>query len=211
MLISIGVVAGLAGAGTAAAAATGVFDKRATKVFRQFASLPAPATWGQLPGFDPKKEVYELTNPGPDGTTVSLWTYAETADFGCVAIVESRLGEPTFPGKPATGVSGGCSGSLPEGSAPSTTTPSTATTTYGAYGGVWRSPTGDLDYLLGGSTPPDAARLELTYSDGTSQAVRAHNGWFVTVLPYDLMAGGYTGAFYDSSGRQLPGTESSGP
>jgi hypothetical protein len=207
VLISIGIVAGLAGAGTAAAAATGAFSKQATKVFRQFASIPEPASWGRLPGFDPRKEVLELTNPGPEGTTVSMWTYPVTADFECVAIVESKVGKATFPGKPGTGVSGGCGGGQPGGKPPLTTAPPLTDPTLGAYAGIWRSPAGNLYYLTGGTTPLGASRLELTYSNGTSQSIRTRNGWFVTVVPYSLWVGGFTGVFYDSSGKKLPGTE----
>ena len=209
-MLSVGIAVGLVGAGTAAAAATGVFDNRATKVFQGFASIPVPASWGYLPGFNPKKEVLEVTNPGPEGTKVSLWNYQETADLSCTAIVESSVGQPTFPGKKGTGTAGGCSGSIPTGP----TTPATALPPpspqdriYGADAGIWRSPKGDLYYLVGGPTPPSAAHLQLTFSNGSSTSIRVHNGFFVTVIAKNLWDGGYSGAFFAGDGQQLPGKE----
>jgi hypothetical protein len=209
-LLSIGIVLSLAGAGTAAAAASGAFDGRATRVFQGFASIPAPASWGYLPGFDSKKEMLEITNAGPEGTTVSLWSYQETQDLICEAIVESNPGQATFPGKPGTGVAGGCSGSIPSSSTtlPSPTPPPpTNNQTYGADAGIWRSPKGALYYLVGGPTPPGATRLRLTFPDGSSETVRAKNGWFATVISQVRFAGGYTGVFFGSDGKQIPGNE----
>lgn len=209
-LLSIGIAVGLAGAGTAAAAASGVFDSRATKVFQGFASVPEPAAWGYLPGFNPKKEVEEITNPGPEGTTVSLWNYQETPDLSCQAIIESSAGQQLFPGKKGTGTSGGCSGSIPNGATPTSPLPPPPPPqdrVYGADAGLWRSPKGNLYYLVGGQTPPDATRLQITFSDGNIATIRVHNGWFVTAIPKDRWDGGYTGLFFGANSQQILGRE----
>lgn len=206
-LLSIGIVAGLAGAGTAAAAATGAFNSRANQVFKQFASIPEPAAWGRLPAFNPRNEILEVTNPGPEGTTVSAWTYSVTHGFECVAVVDSEAGEPTFPGK-GPGVGGGCSG-IPSHSAPTVTAASPQAMTYGADAGLWRSPHGNLYYLTAGKTPEGATRVVLTFANGSTRSVHVGHAWFATGIPYDLFVGGYKGVFYGASGQLLQGTLSS--
>jgi hypothetical protein len=210
-LLSIGIAIGLAGVGTGIAAATGVFDNQgATKVFREFASIPAPASWGYLPAFNAKKERLQVTSPGPDGTTVSLWTYQETPTMSCTAIVESNPGEPLFPGKPETGTAGGCSGSPPNAKAPAVLPPPPQNRSYGADAGLWRSPKGILYYLVGGPTPAGSAHLELHLANGTTDSIPTRNGWFVAVIGSDLWDRGYIGIFLNGEGQQMPGTEAGG-
>ena len=205
-LLSIGIAVGLIGAGTAAVAASGAFNSPATRVFRHIAAIPEPAAWGRLPGFDPKKVTFELTNPAPEGTTVSLWSYRVTPGFACTVILESSPGEATFPGKPSTS-GGGCGGALPGQQTSATTLPPPPNPTYGPDGSIWRSRTGTLYMLEGGSAPTAARRLVLTYADGTSASFGAHHGYWVGVIPYDHAVGGFTGVFYDAGGGRLPGTE----
>ena len=205
-LLSIGIAVGLVGAGTAAAAASGAFDSRATKEFRQIAAVPEPASWGRLPGFDQKKVTFEITNPAPEGTTVSLWSYQVTPEFSCTVILESSPGEATFPGKPSRG-GGGCGGVVPGQQTSGTTLPPPPNPTYGPYGSIWRSRKGNLYMLEGGATPTAASRLVLTYANGTTASFGAHHGYWAGVIPYDQAVASFTGVFFDASGRQLPGTE----
>lgn len=205
-LLSIGIALGLVGAGTAAAAASGAFNSRATRVFRHIAAIPEPASWGRLPGFDPKKVTFELTNPAPEGTTVSLWSYQVTPDFSCMVILESSPGEATFPGKPST-AGGGCGGGLPGQPTSATTLPPPPNPTYGPDGSIWRSRRGNLYMLEGGAAPIAASRLVLTYADGSTASFGAHDGYWVGVIPYGHAVARFTGVFFDASGGQLPGTE----
>jgi hypothetical protein len=205
-LLSIGIAVGLVGAGTAAAAASGAFTTRATKVFRRIAAIPEPASWGRLPGFDPKKVHFELTNPAPEGTTVSLWSYQVTPDFSCTVILESSPGEPTFPGKPST-AGGGCGGVVPGQQTAATTLPPLPNPTYGSYGSIWRSRKGNLYMLEGGTAPMAARRLVLTYADGATASFGVHDGYWVGVIPYDQAVASFTGVFFDATGGQLPGSE----
>ena len=205
-LLSIGIAVGLVGAGTAAAAVSGAFNSRATKVFRRIAVMPEPASWGRLPGFDPKKVKFELTNPAPEGTTVSLWSYQVTTTFSCTVILESSPGEATFPGKPSTS-GGGCGGVVPGQQTPGTMLPPPPNPTYGHYGGIWRSRKGNLYMLEGGTAPTAASRLVLTYSAGNTASFGAHHGYWAGLIPYDQAVASFTGVFFDTTGRQLPGTE----
>jgi hypothetical protein len=205
-LLSIGITLGLVGAGTAAAAASGAFNSRATKVFRHIAAIPEPASWGRLPGFDPKKVRFELTNPAPEGTTVTLWSYQVTPDFSCTVILESSPGEATSPGKPSTS-GGGCGGVLPGQQTSATSLQPPANPTYGPYGSIWRSRKGNFYMLEGGMAPAAASRLVLTYADGSTASFGAHHGYWVGVIPDDQAVASFTGVFFDATGRQLPGTE----
>ncbi len=205
-LLSIGIAVGLVGAGTAAAAASGAFNNRATKVFRNIAAIPEPASWGRLPGFDQKKVTFEITNPAPEGTTVSLWSYQVTPDFSCTVILESSPGEATFPGKPSTS-GGGCGGVVPGQQTSGTTLPPPPNPTYGAYGSTWRSRRGILYMLEGGAAPTAASRLVLTYADGTTASFGVRHGYWAGVIPYGQAVASFTGVFFDATGRPIPGRE----
>jgi hypothetical protein len=52
-----------------------------------------------------------------------------------------------------------------------------------------------------------ASRLVLTYADGSTASFRAHNGYWVGVIPCDQAVASFNGVFFDASGGQLPGTE----
>jgi hypothetical protein len=203
-ILPISLVTGLAGVGAAAAAATGVFSSRADHVFRGLYSEPAPAAFGRLPSFNPAKEKLEVTDPGPEGTKISVWTYQEST-IQCVAIVESERGKPLSSGKGA-GTPGGCSGGVPNpGRRTSTTTVPAPDRTYGGDGGTWRSDAGTLYFLVGSSAPADASRVVLTFSGGTVMSAAVQNGWFAVGFPYRLVSESYSGVFYGPSGHLIPG------
>ena len=205
-LLSLGLVLGATGAGAAAAA--GVFSSQADHQFRQAYSIPLPPAFGRIPAFNPHKEALEVTDPGPNGTTISVWTYPESPTIQCVAIVESERGEDTFPGK-GPGNAGGCSGGLPSpGGAATTPPPSTVPPqdrTYGGDGGIWRSNTGVLYWLVGSTAPSGATRVVLSFSNGSTQSVAIRHGWFAVGYPDSGIPASYTGVFYGSSGQVIPG------
>jgi hypothetical protein len=203
--LSIVLVAGLAGTG--AAAASGVFNSKANEVLHQLYSVPVPASWGRLPAFNPKKEKLAVTDPGPEGTTISVWTYAAPYGWQCLAVVDSKQGEPTFPGK-RTGEGGGCSGSIPGKGPPSPTPtlPPGQEQVYGTTSGLWRSPTGKLYYLVGGSAPATATKVVLTFADGSTRSIRVQDKWFGTGISQNLWSRGWSGKFYGPSGEMLPGS-----
>jgi len=203
--LSLAFVIGAGGAGLAAAA-SGVFSSQADKAFRTQYAIPLPAAFGQIPAFNPAKERLEVTDPGPEHTTLSVWTYAESADIFCVAVVESNPGKPTFPGKPPERVpAGGCTGHLPgtsEGQGQAT--PSGTTPHYGRFGGIWRGSSGTAYWIVAGSAPNGAIRVVLHLPSGSQQSAEVHNGWYAFGVPYGQNFG-ITGTFYSSSGSALAG------
>lgn len=202
---SIMLVAGVAGAG-AGAAASGVFSPQANKSFSQDYAQPLPAAFGQIPAFDPSKEKLEVVEPGPKGTTISVWTYPESSSILCVAGVESKPGKATFPGKPGRAVPvGGCSGS-PSGQSKGSSS-AVSDQIYGADGGIWRAYSGDLFRILAGNAPRGARSIGLTLSNGSIRTVVVKNGWYAIALPYKI-AFGFTGTFYGPDGAALRGTTS---
>jgi hypothetical protein len=202
---SLALLVGVGGAG-AAAAASGAFSSPASHTFKQDLSIPVPAAFGQLPAFNPAKERLEVVDPGPEGTTISVYTYPESSSILCIAAVESKAGKATFPGKPAEKVPvGGCSGGLGN-SPPPGTVPPPMDRTYGANGGIWRAPSGELYFVRAGNSPSGATSVELKLSDGTVRSASIRNGWFAIALPYNL-AFGFTGTFYGSHGAVVPGIE----
>jgi hypothetical protein len=59
--------------------------------------------------------------------------------------------------------------------------------------------------LAAGNAPAGASKVVFDLADGTTVSPAVSNGWFVVALPYSEWMGGYTGVFYNSAGRQLPG------
>jgi hypothetical protein len=166
--------------------------------------MPLPAAFGQIPAFNPKKEKLEVVDPGPEGTTISVWTYPETSSILCIAGVESKPGKRTSPGKPAAKVSvGGCSGSG-SGSQPSGTVPPPQDRKYGADGGIWRGYSGQLFFVRAGNAPAGAKSLVVTLSNGKKITAAVRNGWYAFATTYKL-AFGLSGTFYLSNGTAIPG------
>jgi hypothetical protein len=223
VVLATGLIGGLALAGTGLAAAAGTFNSRADHAFRQDSAnaplsppsdLPAPFKRGTSPStsttqpFDPNKETLEATSPGPDGTSVGVWTYQSSPTSECVAIVESAIGDATAPGKSGTGTAGGCSGSLtPSGTQPQT---GTSSASYHEDSGVWRSSSGTLYQLAAGNAPVESTEVVMTLADGTTVSASVTNGWYVLAIPYSEWAPGYSGVFYGHSGAQIPGTVTGG-
>ena len=203
---SIALVAGVAGAG-AGAAASGVFSSQANSSFRQDYSLPLPAAFGRIPAFDPAKEKLEVVDPGPEGTTISVWTYAESPAILCIAGVESKAGKATFPGKPAEKVPvGGCSGG-PDGAPLTGPGGQPAVPTFGADGGIWRAPSGQLFRILAGQAPSGASSVTLVLSNATETHAVVKNRWYAIGLPYSV-AFGFTGSFQNADGENVAGVTS---
>jgi len=203
--LSIALVAGVAGAG-AGAAASGVFSSQANKSFRQDYSRPLPAAFGQIPAFDPSKEKLEVVDPGPEGTTISVWTYPESSSILCVAGVESKAGKATFPGKPGRAVAaGGCSGGPSGPSKSASSAPSDQS--YGTDGGIWRAYSGQLFFVLAGRAPSGASSVRLKLSNGAIRTALVKNQWYAIALPYNT-AFGFTGTFYGPDGAAVPGVTS---
>jgi hypothetical protein len=215
VVLATGLIGGLALAGTGLAAAAGTFNSRADHAFRQDGAnaplplppdLPAPFTRGTSPSasttqpFDSSKETLEATSPGPDGTSVSAWTYQSSPTSECVAIVESAVGNATAPGKTGTGTAGGCSGSSPQ---PRTGGPGVI---FGEFAGVWRSSSGTLYQLVAGNAPAGSNEVVLALADGTNVNASVTNGWYALAIPYSEWQPGYSGVFYGPSGAQVPGT-----
>jgi len=187
-----------------AAAASGVFSSQADRAFRTQYAIPLPAAFGQIPAFNPAKERLEVTDPGPERTTLSVWTYAESADIFCAAVVESNPGKPTFPGKPPEPVpAGGCTGHLPGASEGQAQAPPTGTPPhYERFGGFWRGPSGTAYWIVTGSAPNGATRVEFHPAGEAIQSANVRNGWYAFGVPYGQNFG-TTGTFYSSSGSPL--------
>jgi hypothetical protein len=201
--LSIALLAGVGGA-SAGAAASGVFSSPANHTFKQDYSSPLPAAFGQVPAFNPRKEKLEVVDPGPENTTISVWTYAESSSILCVAGVESKPGERSNPGKPAAKVPvGGCSGGG-TGSVPSDTVPPPKDPTYGADGGVWRGYTGQMFFIRAGMAPSGASSVVVTLSNGKKITADVRNGWYAFATTYNLSFG-LTGTFYRPNGAAIPG------
>lgn len=198
--LSIAIVVGAAGAG-AGAAASGSFNSAANQSFRADRAIPLPASFGALPAFDPSKERLAVVGAGPEGTTISVWTYPESATILCVAAVESRRGLPTGPHQPGQVLAaGGCSGSPAAATAPSSPGAS--------YRGLWRGASGRTYVLVAGSAPPGAAKVLVRLSDGAQLTAHVDHGWFAFGVP-DGNPVGYAGTFYARNGSIVPGTISS--
>jgi hypothetical protein len=204
-LLSVGLMVGGAGAGVAAAA--GVFSSPAAHQLQQISSLPLPVSFGRIPTFDPHKVKLEVTDPGPGGTTISVWTYPESKTIHCLDIVESQRGEDLVPGHgPAIGASCTQQNVSPSG-ATSTSLPAPQSTyDYGGGGFQWRSNTGALYWLTASRAPTGATRVVLTFVDGTMKSIPVANGWFAVGYADPGNPQNFNGVFYGSSGQRVTGT-----
>lgn len=222
VVVSVGIGVTVAG-GAGIAAASGAFSGPAVHALRQLASEGGPAqrairalrteqagAGGLVPAPlapstpsttlppppDLGQPVFRVTDPGPEATTISVWSERTGAETGCVVTVESATGRSADPGyKPPTSTGGSCSGGVG--------LPATATYTYGMGSHIWVSPSGSRYMITGGELSATATRMVFVLDDGVSFAANAAGGFFAIGIPYaDYMSGGSVTA-YSSNGSVL--------
>lgn len=223
MVISVGIGVAVAG-GASIAAASGAFSAPAAHALRQLTrdgeqaqqairslraeqagaagqvptppvastpstTLPSPPDLGQM--------LFRVTDPGPEGTTIGVWTERTGAETGCLVTVESATGQSADPGyKPPTPTGGGCSGG-------GGGLPATVAYTYGMNSHIWVSPSGSRYMITGGELSATATRVVFALGNGVTRTAHAADGFFALGIPYDdYMSGGRVTA-YNSSGAVL--------
>lgn len=143
------------GPGQQAAKALGAEQAAAAAAGKPLPSAP-PASSTTLPPLpDLDQKVFRVTDPGPEGTTISVWSERTGAETGCLAAVESATGQSADPGsKPPTPTGGGCSGGV--GFPSSVATPTGWTAVSGcrpAVPGIRSRPANCPPQQLGWSSP----------------------------------------------------------
>lgn len=171
----------------AAAAASGTAATRTPSV-SSATTLPVPPDLGQ--------EVFRVTDPGPEGTTISVWSERTGSESGCLATVESAAGQSADPGsKPPAPAGGACNGGAG--------IPSSVAYTYGMNSHIWVSPSGATYQIVAGELSDAATRVVFKFNDGTTLDATAVGGFFALGVPSDPYMGGGTVAAYSPSGRVL--------
>lgn len=154
-------------------------------------ALPVPSTPSTTlpPPPDLGQKVFRVTDAGPNGTTISVWTERTGAETGCLVTVESATGQSADPGfKPPTPTGGGCSGGVGF--------PASVAYTYGMNAHIWVSPSGSMYMIVGGELSATATRVVFVLADGTTFAAHAAGGFFALGIPYtDYMSGGSVTAY----------------
>ncbi len=147
---------------------------------------------------DLDQEIFRVTDPGPEGTTISVWSERTAPQSGCLASVESATGKSADPGaKPPTPDGGGCSGGV------GGTQAWESTLVYGGDGHIWVSPGGSTYMIVCGEQSAKATRVVFTLNDGTTYQARAVGGFFALGIPYnDFMSGG-TQTTYNATGSVI--------
>jgi hypothetical protein len=119
---------------------------------------PSPSTTLPPPP-DLDQKVFRVTDPGPEGTTISVWSERTGAETGCFVSVESATGQSVDPGfKPPMPTGGGCGGGA--GS------PASVTYVYGMDSHIWVSPSGARYYITAGELSATATRVVFRFDDG---------------------------------------------
>jgi hypothetical protein len=220
---SLGLTAALTAGGAGIAAASGAFSGPASRTLQQLTSgqgsgsqaaaraaaaaaaasgmaatpspsassattLPSPSDLGQ--------EVFRVTNPGPEGTTISVWSERTGSESGCLATVESAAGQSADSGsKPPTPAGGSCNGGVG--------IPSSVAYTYGMNSHIWVSPSGATYQIVAGELSEAATRVVFKFDDGTTLDATAVGGFFALGVPNDRYMGGGTVTAYSPSGTVL--------
>jgi hypothetical protein len=202
-IVVAGVIAA-GGVGTGIAAAAGAFSPTPTaqNALEQLSKNAARDVAGVQPvgprtAPGPTTEHFLVTDPGPEGTTITVWSSSPTPGMSCFVAEVSEVGESTFPGKPPNPDGGGCGG------APNAGASASATQLTGGGGSIWRSSSGVLYMIESSATVPSTARVVITFADGTTITPAVGNGWFAFGVPYDEWAAGFTQTEYSDSGTAL--------
>jgi hypothetical protein len=193
LIVGTGVVAaGALGAGIAAA--DGAFNQQANKVLHQVvAGVPvtnpgtSPSPTGTAnslaPPPTPGQERLVLSTPGPEGSTLELWTYTLANGTVCHADVINAAGLPIAAGKPALPNDGACGGA--------------------GGGHIYRSASGALYWILANTVVPATSTVTMSFGDGTKVEPPVADDWMAVSLPYAEYASGFTQTEYDASGKVL--------
>jgi hypothetical protein len=199
----VGGIIATGGVGTGIAAAAGAFSpspsvqhtlSQLTKNASGIAGAQSPTPVTQP---TPETEHFLVTDPGPEGTTISVWASSPMPGVNCFVAEVSEAGEPTFAGKPPQQDGGGCGGS------PDPTASASATLLTGGGGSIWRSPSGALYMIVSSATVPGTARVTITFADGTTITPAIGSGWFAFGVPYGEWAGGFVQIESAGSGSTL--------
>jgi len=151
-------VAALIGAGTFAAAATGVFNGQTSQAFASGNTYPFH--------IDSRTATLRVTALTPDGGKAELWTAAGKAQ--CTAILLADPGRP-LPGKPYR----------PAAACGDKTKDPTE-----AVGSLWTSArTGAAFQATGGRTDADSTTVTFTSLSGATIAAPVDNGYYLLFLP----------------------------
>lgn len=188
-------VLALGGAGTGIAAAAGAFSTEGMQ-------LVAPAIGQILPTghWTAANVTTRITEPGPDGSTLTLETASADTAGGCTRLVISA------PGSAASAGPVSCDVSYNPGRPPTTHTPTG--TAYGTAARNWTSPVGTRwRFVYGRSQTPSAVEVGAVSRTGTVLATApVSNGWFilsvVTTADTTRPTAGRHLVYYGPTGRQ---------
>lgn len=189
-------VLALGGAGTGIAAAAGAFGTESMQ-------LVAPAIGRILPTgrWTAADMTTRISEPGPDGSTLTLETASADAAGGCMRLVVSARRSAPSEGPVS------CALSYDPGRPPTTRTPTS--NAYGTAARDWTSPAGiPWRFVYGRSQTPSAVEVGAVSRTGTVLATAPiSNGWFVlpvrTAGDATQRTAGRHLVYYGPTGRQL--------
>lgn len=165
---ALAAVLALGGAGAGIAAAAGAFSTEGVR-------LIAPAVGWILPTgrWTAANVTTRISEPGPDGSTLTLQTASADSAGGCI-----RLGIST-PGAAPSEDPVSCDASFNTVHPPTTHTPTS--TAYGTATKFWTSPVGKRWlFVYGRSQTPSAVEVAAVSTSGTALATAPIlNGWFI--------------------------------
>jgi hypothetical protein len=184
---------GIGSAGVGIAAATGVFS---TTVGTRLIA-PARGQLSQTGHWTAANVVSRVSQPGPDGSTITLQTSSSERYNGCVHL---GVTGPTEPAKPGVVV---CGQVFKAASPPTTSTPSTSYFPSGQW--PWSTPAGESFMVLYGKAPSGTVAAKLVHGSTGAVVVSdipLSSGFYLYPIP-SSSSGGNEVEFFNGTGNEV--------
>jgi hypothetical protein len=194
----LGVILGLAGAGTGIAAATGAFTPGPHKPSAYGSAIGLASPAGRAPG-----EITRFEGTGPAGVKLVVVSASSRPDSGCIGLI---IATHASPARDVRTTAGSCTASGNVSNA-SPTLSTGSTPDYGLAQYEWTAPSGVAYVIWYGMAPRDATSVaEVSTVGGTvhnplsSSRATPNGGFFALAIPKKL---GTAVGFYNAAGEVI--------